>query len=337
MGVALAQSGTGVDADELIRDADTAMYRAKELGRARVEMFDEQMRRRASARLEVQQDLRMALRSSQIRAHYQPVIDLVTQQVTGCEALARWEHPTRGLLGPQAFIEQAEETGLIVPIGAAVLEQACQQVARWNTDRPADDGLTVSVNLSARQLSSPALVDTVAAALACSGLPPQLLCLEITESVVMEDVATSGEVLGRLRALGVRTAVDDFGTGYSSLAYLLSLPVDLLKVDQSFVSALDVGGPGTAIVRAIAALADALGLGVVAEGVETAQQLDVLAGLGIRSGQGYLWGRPVPADEASWSGPDGLAAPRHRSIPVTAGGIATAPTAIPTQHGRRRP
>ncbi|MGI8535574.1 MAG: EAL domain-containing response regulator [Mycobacteriales bacterium] len=241
MGVALAKSGTGVDAEELIRDADTAMYRAKELGRARVEMFDEQMRQRASIRLAVQHDLRLALRHGQIRAYYQPVVDLETQQVTGCEALARWEHPTRGLLGPEAFIAHAEETGLIVPVGAAVLEQACHQVARWNAGRPADDALTVSVNLSARQLSSPALVGTVAAALAHSGLPPRLLCLEITESVVMEDVAASGEVLGRLRALGVRTAVDDFGTGYSSLAYLLSLPVDLLKVDRSFVSALDGG------------------------------------------------------------------------------------------------
>jgi diguanylate cyclase (GGDEF)-like protein/PAS domain S-box-containing protein len=304
MGLALAPAGTSVDSESLLREADTALYRAKENGRARCEIFDEAMRQRASQRLEVLNDLRLALQHDQFTAWFQPVVDVVSGKVVGCEALARWTHPVKGLVMPDTFISHAEETGAIVALGAVVLGQACRQVAEWNKARPPGDPLTVAVNLSARQLSSPQLVETVKQALEDSGLDPQSLCLEVTESVVMEDVVLSGAALGQLRALGIRTAVDDFGTGYSSLAYLLSLPLDVLKVDRSFVEVLDVGNePAVAIVRAIAALADALGLGVLAEGVESPGQLAQLAALGVQQGQGFLWGAAVPAHLATWAAP----------------------------------
>jgi diguanylate cyclase (GGDEF)-like protein/PAS domain S-box-containing protein len=302
MGLALARAGEVTDSEALLRDADTAMYRAKDNGRARCEIFDEGMRLRASERLEVQNDLRRALQGHEVLPWYQPVVDLRSGRVVGCEALARWEHPTKGRLVPDAFIPHAEETGAIVALGEAVLLEACRQVAAWNSDRPIGEALTLSVNVSARQLASAQLVETVLGALDASGLSPRLLCLEVTETVVMEDVQASGAVLGRLRDIGVRTAVDDFGTGYSSLAYLLSLPVDVLKIDRSFVQYLDVAdGPAVAIVRAITALADALGLGVLAEGVETSQQLGLLEVLGVQQGQGFMWGKPVPAAEALWA------------------------------------
>jgi diguanylate cyclase (GGDEF)-like protein/PAS domain S-box-containing protein len=314
MGLAVAPPGEDVASESLIRDADTAMYRAKENGRARCEIFDEDMRKRASERLEVQNDLRRGLQRGEVEAWFQPLVELRSGRVVGCEALARWRHPERGVVMPDAFIPHAEETGAIVGLGDALLLQACAQVAAWNRGRPAADALSVSVNVSARQLTSAQLVHTVREALEQSGLPAPLLCLEVTESVIMEDVAISGAVLGRLRDLGVRTAVDDFGTGYSSLAYLLSLPVDVLKVDRSFVQALEVvDGPAAAIVRAIAALADALGLGVLAEGVETSVQLAHLASVGVQHGQGYLWGRAVPADVATWAVDLPLAA---REIPL---------------------
>jgi diguanylate cyclase (GGDEF)-like protein/PAS domain S-box-containing protein len=319
MGLAVAEVGDNVEPEVLIRDADTAMYRAKDNGRARCEIFDEAMRARASERMEVQVDLRLALDRGEIRPWYQPVVDLATGHVIGCEALARWDHPTKGQLMPPAFIPHAEETGAIVPLGAALLLESCRQIEEWNRARPPHEALSVAVNVSARQLGSPKLLETVRQALAATGLPPHLLCLEVTESVVMQDVVMSGDVLGQLRELGVRTAVDDFGTGFSSLAYLLSLPVDLLKIDRSFVVALnaDGGGPAAAIVRAIAALADALGLRVLAEGVETPEQLSELDSLGVQHGQGFLWGRAVPAADAlwatSWSTP---AIPHSRVAPV---------------------
>lgn len=319
MGLALAPAAALVDSESLIREADTALYRAKENGRARCEIFDEAMRQRASQRLEVLNDLRLALQHGQFKAWYQPVVDVRSGRVVGCEALARWEHPEKGLLMPGSFISHAEETGAIVALGGAVLAQACQQVAAWNLARPADHALTVSVNLSARQLSSAQLVQTVREALEQSGLNPHHLCLEVTESLVMEDVAVSGAVLGQLRDLGIRTAVDDFGTGYSSLAYLRSLPLDVLKVDRSFVQVLEVGnGPAVAIVRAIAALADALGLGVLAEGVETEEQLSQLAALGVQQGQGFLWGPAVPADQATWAAFSDRSVPRRLPAAIPA-------------------
>ena len=299
MGVAIARPHETTDAESLVRDADIAMYRAKERGRARCEVFDEDMRRRAAARLQIQGELRSALSRDQLEVHFQPVVDPRSGRVTGSEALARWRHPERGVLLPEEFVPFAEESGLIVPLGAAVLRAACEATVAWNRERT--DPLDVAVNLSARQLSHPRLVEVVREALDATGLPAGQLCLEVTETVVMEDPAAHGELLGRLRDLGVRIAIDDFGTGYSSLAYLLSLPVDVLKVDKSFVAAVDGGGPGTAIVTAVVALAQTLGLGVVAEGVETADQQATLLALGVGSAQGWLWGRPVPAAGAQWA------------------------------------
>ncbi len=298
MGVATALHGGETDAEALVRDADIAMYRAKERGRARFEVFDEGMRDRATARLQTQSELSAALQGHELRVHYQPVVDPRTGLVTGSEALVRWQHPERGLLMPDEFVPHAEETGLIVPLGSAVLLEACATTARWNRARAVP--LTVAVNLSARQLGDPQLVEVVTRALAGSGLEPHLLCLEVTETVVMVDAAASALVLERLRAVGVHVAIDDFGTGYSSLAYLLSLPVDLLKVDRSFVAAVTDEGPGAAIVSAVLALARTLGLGVVAEGVETLAQRGTLVGLGVEAAQGWLWGRAVAADDALW-------------------------------------
>ena len=318
MGVATAQPGGDDDAELLVRDADIAMYRAKERGRARFELFDEDMRDRATARLATQHDLSQALQRSEVEVHFQPVVDVRSGLITGTEALARWRHPVRGLLPPEEFVPHAEETGLIVGLGEAVLTEACAVTAGWNRRRPSP--LSVAVNLSARQLSHPHLTEAVARALESSGLAPALLCLEVTETVVMDDALASSKVLGELRDLGVRVAIDDFGTGYSSLAYLLSLPVDLLKVDRSFVAAVDGGGPGVAIVTAVLALAQALGVGVVAEGVETLGQRDALADLGVRRGQGWLWGRAAPAADAVWAlrpGPVGGVLPSVLELPPT--------------------
>ena len=305
IGVATARPGTGVDPELLVRDADIAMYRAKERGRARFEVFDEGMRARATARLQTQSELIGAVRGNQMLVHYQPVVDVRTGVVTGTEALVRWAHPKRGLLMPVEFIPHAEESGLIVDLGADVLRASCMATARWNASR--HDPLTVAVNLSARQLADPHLPDIVASALRASALPPHLLCLEVTETVVMDDPAASALVLGELRELGVRVAIDDFGTGFSSLAYLMSLPVDLLKVDRSFVSALDAG-PGAAIVTTVLALAATLDLGVVAEGVETVGQRGRLLDLGVTAAQGWLWGAAVAAGEAAWARADGAVA-----------------------------
>ncbi len=300
-GVATAVPGTGVVAELLVRDADIAMYRAKERGRARYELFDEGMRDRATERLRTHQELQHALATDGLEVHFQPVVDPRTGAVTGSEALVRWPHPDRGLLLPDAFIPLAEQTGLIVPLGAMVLRQACATTAGWNLLRR--EPLTVAVNLSARQLGHPSLLADVAEALAESGLPPHLLCVEVTETVVMEDAAESARLLGQLRELGVQVAIDDFGTGYSSLAYLLTLPLDVLKIERSFVAAMSEsgGGAGAAIVTAVVALASSLSLGVVAEGVETAAQRDLLVALGVTAGQGWLWGQAVAPGEARWA------------------------------------
>jgi diguanylate cyclase (GGDEF)-like protein/PAS domain S-box-containing protein len=293
IGLALPED-PNTDPEALIRDADAAMYQAKARGRARWVVFDAAMRAHAIDRLDIESALRRALERRELRVHFQPVVSLATGAVTGVETLVRWEHPERGLLNPGEFISVAEETGLIVPIGAWVLEQACRQTQRWRATRPGLDRLMVSVNLSGRQLGHPELVTEVAAILTETGIDPSLVELEITESVLMDDVEMSHETLERLKRLGVKLVVDDFGTGYSSLSYLHRFPVDLLKVDRSFVARLG-GDPGdAAIVTAIITLAHTLGLEAVAEGVETAEQLEELRRLGCDRAQGYHLARPAP-------------------------------------------
>ncbi len=281
--------------EDLIRDADAAMYQAKGGGRARAVMFDQVMREAAVHRMATENALHRALDRHELRVHYQPEIDLRTGAIVGVEALLRWEHPQRGLLGPDEFIRVTEETGMIVPIGRWVVEQACRQLTRWQAEYPvAADDLFVSVNLSARQLGSKALVAEVAAVIDDTGLDPARLHFEITESVLMDDVERAGERLHQLHDLGVCLIVDDFGTGYSSLSYLSRFPVDLLKVDRSFVRGLGLDPTDTAIVRAVITLAHNLGLRAVGEGVERTEHLDALRSLGCDLAQGFLLGRPQP-------------------------------------------
>ena len=263
------------------------MYMAKAAGRGCVEIFEDEMFEHVVEQADLENELRLAIAAGDITVHYQPVVDVPTGNVTGVEALARWQHPTRGLLPPDRFIPLAEATGLIVPLGRLVLETACLDAARW---RRHDPTLTVAVNVSARQLGSGDLVHDVRAALAASGLPPQALILEITESVLVNDFETTRRQLDDVKALGISLAIDDFGTGYSSLSYLRHLPFDILKIDRSFIDQLP--GEGTSLARSIVRLADSLNLSVVAEGVEQTGQLEELTRLGCQHAQGYLFARP---------------------------------------------
>jgi EAL domain-containing protein (putative c-di-GMP-specific phosphodiesterase class I) len=267
------------------------MYRAKELGKARCELFDASMHERAVERLDLEGGLRHALDREELRLVYQPQIDLASGRMIGVEALVRWEHPERGTVPPQAFVPLAEQTGLIVPLGAWVLREACRQTAEWVAE---GSPLSVAVNISPRQLAEDDFAATVTGALADSGLAPERLSLEITESALMADPETAAVALRRLKAIGVGLAIDDFGTGYSSLGQLRSLlPVDTLKIDKSFVSGLTVGGEDQAIVEAVLRLAASLGLEAVAEGVETAEQAGALRELECGVAQGFHFARPV--------------------------------------------
>ncbi|MCB1248953.1 MAG: EAL domain-containing protein [Acidimicrobiales bacterium] len=283
------------DPEGLLRDADAAMYLAKARGRDRIEVFDEVLRTEATERLHLENALRRSLDVGELVVHYQPEVDIGTGRIVGAEALARWHHPVRGLLEAGAFIALAEETGLIVDIGGFVLGEACRQFGAWKRSRP--EPLVVRVNLAARQLSQPDLLDQVVAAIDAGGLEPRDLCLEITETALMDDPEWGLATLARLHDLGVRLAIDDFGTGYSSLAYLKQFPVDIVKVDQSFVQGLGVDPGDEAIVRAVVAMSDALGLDVVAEGVETVDQLEALRAMGVCRVQGYLFSRAVPPED----------------------------------------
>jgi diguanylate cyclase (GGDEF)-like protein/PAS domain S-box-containing protein len=284
------------DPDAMLRDADAAMYRAKELGKARCEIFDESMRERAIERLDLEGALRHALERGELRVVYQPQVELATGRIVGAEALLRWEHPQRGLVVPAAFIPIAEQTGLIVPIGAYVLLEACQQAASWSRDRGRD--LSMCVNVSPRQLADKSFAGTVEDALALSGLASERLCLEITESAVMADPEAATAVLERLKAIGVRLAIDDFGIGYSSLSQLKALlPVDTIKIDKSFVDGVTGDGEDHAIVDAVLRLAGGLGLAAIAEGVESAEQVDALVAMGCTLSQGFHFARPQSAAE----------------------------------------
>jgi diguanylate cyclase (GGDEF)-like protein/PAS domain S-box-containing protein len=277
---------------DLLRDADLALYRAKNAGRGQYATFEPEMHTAALARAEMGRSLRRAIDNGELRLAYQPIHDVRTGAVTSVEALVRWQHPTRGLVPPSEFIPLAEDTGLIVPLGRWVLGEACAEAAHW-ADRPGAP--RISVNLSAQQLASADVLHDTRAAVQRTGLDPTRLILEVTESVLMEHVDTNAGVLEQLRALGLSVAIDDFGTGYSSLAYLQRLPVDILKIDKAFIDDIALGGRHTKLVKGIISLSDDLGLATVAEGIETADQLSALAELGCRSGQGYLFSRPIDA------------------------------------------
>jgi diguanylate cyclase (GGDEF)-like protein len=295
VGVAYADGSAVLAPADVIRDADVATYAAKQRGRGRVEVFDDQLRTAVEQRLRTQVDLRHAIDSGQICAFYQPIVDGHTAAVLGFEALARWQHPVRGLLAPAEFIAVAEESALIVPLGAEILRQACAQAARWRPEHP---GVHVAVNVASAQLGHRSLVPTIARVLADTGLDPDALWLEITETTIMADTEAAVETLRAIRALGVHLAIDDFGTGYSSLAYLRRFPVEALKIDRSFVAGLGHDREDEAIVGMILSLAGALDLHVVAEGVESAGQREQLRQQGCGLMQGFLFGRPMPAAEA---------------------------------------
>jgi diguanylate cyclase (GGDEF)-like protein len=283
-----------ISLDEAIRDADAAMYRAKEVGGSRFELFDGRPQRRAVQHSALEASLRTALETSQLRVHYQPRVSINGDTgLVGFEALVRWQHPERGLLEPSEFVPLAEETGLIVPIGEWVIEQALGQVRRWRQSRP---GMTISVNLSGRQLAVPDLVADLERALHAAGADPGVLWLEVTEDTVQQDPIAVGGILNALHTLGVNLALDDFGMGHSSLQSLRALPVDMIKIHQSFVAALDAETDDSALVGAVVELGHALGLTVIAEGVETDVQLAHLRELGCDGAQGFLFSGPVTED-----------------------------------------
>jgi diguanylate cyclase (GGDEF)-like protein/PAS domain S-box-containing protein len=296
MGIAI-DTARATSADILLRNADVAMYLAKERGKARFEIFEESMHDVAVERMELRNDMPAALASGQFAVHYQPIVDLNSGVVQGVEALLRWNHPTRGPVRPDVFIPVAEQSGFILTLGSWVLDRACADLRRWREADPAAAALTMSVNVSVRQLEQHGLAADVAGALARHGLDPHHLTLEVTESVLMADTEALRDRLTELRALGVKIALDDFGTGYSSLKYLDRLPLDTVKIDRSFVADLSTKAHDPAVVRAVIDLAGQLDLGLVAEGIEQAAQLDVLRAMGCQMGQGYYFARPMPAGE----------------------------------------
>ena len=297
IGIALSSSGYDRPED-ILRDADIAMYRAKENGKARYEMFDQGMHARAVSRLQLESDLRQAVENNEFTIHYQPIVALKTGRLAGFEALVRWNHPRLGIVSPADFVPVAEETGLIVPIGQWVLEEACKKVREWQVNSPGHRALSLSVNLSARQVAQPDLLERIKGALSESTLQPHHLKLEITESVVMGNAEAAAQMFKQLRSLGVQLSIDDFGTGYSSLSYLHRFPLNYLKIDRSFVMRMTTDNDN-AIVKTIATLAQNLGMEVIAEGIETEEQYQRLKELGCEYGQGFLFSRPVDADSAS--------------------------------------
>jgi EAL domain-containing protein (putative c-di-GMP-specific phosphodiesterase class I) len=294
--VGISMAGGDSSAEELLRDADAAMYRAKEQGRSRIEFFDEGMRTEAGVRLEVQSALHRALERDELRLLYQPVIDLPTGRMVGVEALLRWDHPDQGVLPPALFVPMAEELGLIVPIGAWVFAEAAREWTRWQRAAPQSPPMMLAVNLSTRQLRDPGLVDTFRAIIEETGIDATCVCLELTETVLMEDPYLYLQPLRDLKALGLRLALDDFGTGHASLTYLKQFPFDVLKIDRSFVRGLGRDVADRAIVRGVIDLAHALGLQVVAEGIEDREHLVQLRALGCDLAQGYHFARPLPAE-----------------------------------------
>ena len=297
IGIVVPPKGAATSAVELQRDADAAMYAAKRRGKSRWELYDPAMHANALPRLELTAELDRAMTHDELRLAYQPVVDLDSGRVVGVEALVRWQHPERGVVMPVEFIPFAEETGQILPIGRWVLSEACRQARAWQ-----DEGsgpLTMSVNLSARQLQDPRLVEALETTLAETGLRPDRLVLELTETALMAEPDAGFQVIRRLKRLGVRLAIDDFGTGYSSLAYLHRLPVDVIKVDRSFIADLGLGTDRATLARGILELVRSLQVSTVAEGIETSEQLDALRTFRCELGQGYMFSRPVAPDAIS--------------------------------------
>jgi EAL domain-containing protein (putative c-di-GMP-specific phosphodiesterase class I) len=291
MGVAVGRSGSSSSGD-LLREAEVALVQAQADHTIRVARFDPVRSREALERIDLEADLRAAIDREELVALYQPIVDLRTERIVGFEALARWQHPVRGLVSPAAFIPLAEETDLIIPLGMRILELACHQARAWRERWPGER-LVMSVNLSPRQFADPGLVDSIAHVLEATGLDPSALELEITETSVMDRSDAGLRALADLRGLGVRLVLDDFGTGWSSLAYLRHLPLDTIKIDRSFVTELDDADRNVAIVQAVLSLAHGLGINVVAEGIETPRQARRLRELGCDLGQGYMWSRPL--------------------------------------------
>jgi predicted signal transduction protein with EAL and GGDEF domain len=290
----IAVSATGYSAaEDVLHDADTAMHRAKAVGKSRYLMCDPTMHAMAVHRLRLEDDLRHAVTRGELLIHYQPIVSLHDGHLRGFEALVRWQRPDFGLVAPGEFIPLAEETGLIVTIGSWVLQQACSQMCAWHLQFPSEPPLTIAVNFSGKQFIQPDLIEQMVEILRESHLDPGSLQVEFTESVAMQDVERTARVLGELKVLGVHTSIDDFGTGYSSLSHLRRLPLDILKLDRSFVSELDNTNESREIVRTIVNLAHILGMDVVAEGIETAEQADQLRSFGCKYAQGYFFSKPM--------------------------------------------
>ena len=290
--IGLAYANPRDTADSLLENADLAMYEAKQKGRHCVINFDHGMRESAQQRTSMESELRRAIANGELECYFQPIMELWTNRISGFEALVRWIHPQQGLLNPADFIPIAEETGLIVDLDAQILEQACKKITEWNLVTP-EKLLTLSVNISARSLLDLALSDRVASAIKTHQVQASNLYLEITETALIDDIELATTCINKLESLGVRMAIDDFGTGYSSLRYLKNLQVGVLKIDRSFTDGLSVDHGDGVIVKAVIDMASALNMAVVAEGIETQHQLDVLKGLGCEYGQGYLFGRPL--------------------------------------------
>jgi diguanylate cyclase (GGDEF)-like protein/PAS domain S-box-containing protein len=295
IGVALVEPNEVGDAQHLIEDADAAMYRAKERGGARAELFDSAMRDNAVRALRIEQELQQALERGELRLFLQPGVDLRTGQVIGAEALVRWKHPQRGLIMPDGFLGVAEETGLIVPLGEWVIGESCRQLAEWQS-RPETSQLHLSLNLSARELTHPDVVSNLLGCVRESGIDPHYLTIEVTESTAMADGDSGFRALREFSSEGIRVAIDDFGTGYSSLEQLRRMPVDIVKVDRSFVSGMADDPTDRALVAAVVGMGRALKLAVVAEGVELPEEAEALLELGCHIGQGFLFAKPLPIE-----------------------------------------
>ena len=297
IGIALSSQGYEKPED-ILRDADLTMYSAKEQGKARYEVFDCSMRDRALQRLELETDIRRALERQEFEVYYQPITSLALGTLAGFEALARWNHPTKGSIKPADFIPVCEETGLIVPLGNLLLKQACKAARNWQLKYPEHSAIKMSVNLSPQQFREPQLIEEVETALAETGLPGKLLKLEITESLLIDNLETVTEIIHSLRKQEIQFSIDDFGTGYSSLSYLHQFPVDTIKIDRSFVSQMQVSGDNCAIVKAIVTLAHMLNMDIIAEGIETTAQLAQLKLLQCEYGQGFFFSKPLSEADA---------------------------------------